>query len=297
MSGQPFIKFFPTDWQADPAVRMCSLAARGLWFEMLCLMHEAGGYLQVGDKEITPGQLARLVGTSQEEVEGLLAELEEASVFSRNRDRNALRKRYANSPENELGVIYCRRMVRDCERSELPDPTARDRMRRFRNKKRNGHDPQDPDTPHELGGRYADRNADRNANVTDVTPHGARQSPDSRTERKERTGTKVVPLARASARETTSPPQGFESLFRQAEEIAAGDRSWLGTMTTGLIACDADFKRGKAYLDAVSRNPRLPARNPDESRNRFVTYGQQLIREEEDRLNGTRPTLLAPRRA
>jgi len=38
---QPWLKFFPSDWRADPALRMCSLAARGLWIEMLCLMHEA----------------------------------------------------------------------------------------------------------------------------------------------------------------------------------------------------------------------------------------------------------------
>ena len=37
----PWMKFYPADWRADPALRMCSLAARGLWMEMLSIMHEA----------------------------------------------------------------------------------------------------------------------------------------------------------------------------------------------------------------------------------------------------------------
>lgn len=78
---------------------MCSLAARGLWIEMLCLMHEEDGYLLLAGKPLTPKELARLSGggTSLRECAKLLAELEENGVFSRTED----------------GTIYCRRMVRD----------------------------------------------------------------------------------------------------------------------------------------------------------------------------------------
>ena len=102
---QPWLKFFPTDWRADPALRMCSLAARGLWIEMLCLMHEARphGSLLVNGKPVTAAQLANLVGAGVAEVEGFLAELEEAGVFSRDAD----------------GALYSRRMRRDEERAAV----------------------------------------------------------------------------------------------------------------------------------------------------------------------------------
>ena len=102
---QPWLKFFPTDWRADPALRMCSLAARGLWIEMLCLMHEARphGSLLVNGKPVTVAGLANLVGAGVAEVEGFLAELEEAGVFSRDAD----------------GALYSRRMRRDEERATV----------------------------------------------------------------------------------------------------------------------------------------------------------------------------------
>ena len=102
---QPWLKFFPSDWRADPALRMCSLAARGLWIEMLCLMHEARphGSLLVNGKPVTAARLANLVGGGVAEVEGFLAELEEAGVFSRDAD----------------GALYSRRMRRDEERAAV----------------------------------------------------------------------------------------------------------------------------------------------------------------------------------
>jgi hypothetical protein len=57
------MKFYPSDWRSDPMLRLCSLAARGLWMEMMCLMHEAEPYgsllvngtrfMQVVSKELT----------------------------------------------------------------------------------------------------------------------------------------------------------------------------------------------------------------------------------------------------
>lgn len=96
----PWLKFYPTDWRADPALRMCSLAARGLWMEMLCIMHEASPYgsLRVNGRTVTDRQLSALAGG---EVGELLAELEDAGVFSREDD----------------GTIYSRRMQRDAEKA------------------------------------------------------------------------------------------------------------------------------------------------------------------------------------
>lgn len=100
----PWLKFYPSDWRADPALRMCSVGARGLWMEMLCIMHEAQPYgsLRVNSRPVSDRQLASLAGSSIDEIAGLLAELEAAGVFSRDDD----------------GVIVSRRMQRDYEKAE-----------------------------------------------------------------------------------------------------------------------------------------------------------------------------------
>lgn len=99
-----WMKFWPSDWQSDPALRMCSLAARGLWIEAICLAHAAEpyGHVLINGKPVTTRQFAVLVGSTPKEIEALLSELEEAGVFSRTPD----------------GAIYSRRMVRDKAASE-----------------------------------------------------------------------------------------------------------------------------------------------------------------------------------
>lgn len=97
--AQPWLKFYPTDWRGDQALRVCSLAARGLWMECLCIMHEANpyGHLIINGRPVTDSQLSALTGAPPSTVRQLLTELEEAGVFSTNRN----------------GVIYSRRMTRD----------------------------------------------------------------------------------------------------------------------------------------------------------------------------------------
>lgn len=97
--SRPWMKFYPADWQADQALRMCSLAARGLWIECMAIMHRAEpyGHLLINGVIPTDTQLAVLVGTQPDLVPALVAELETAGVFSRNRNR----------------VVYSRRMTRD----------------------------------------------------------------------------------------------------------------------------------------------------------------------------------------
>ena len=97
----PWAKFYFSDWRSDACVRLCSLAARGLWMEMLGIMHDAEpyGHLLVNGKTLTNRQLANQVGggITEQDIINLLSELEEAGVFSRTTE----------------GVIYSRRMVRD----------------------------------------------------------------------------------------------------------------------------------------------------------------------------------------
>jgi hypothetical protein len=98
------MKFYPADWRSDPKLRMCSAAARGIWIDLMTLMHEADsyGYLLINGVNPSTKQLASLLGETPGQLRKWLTELDEAAVFSRTED----------------GVIYSRRMVRDNQRSE-----------------------------------------------------------------------------------------------------------------------------------------------------------------------------------
>lgn len=100
----PWMKFYPSDWQSDPMLRCCSIAARGLWVEMMCLMHKAEPYgsLLVNGTRVDKRKLAILVGITEKECSALLLEIEGSGVFSRDED----------------GTIYSRRMRRDHIKSE-----------------------------------------------------------------------------------------------------------------------------------------------------------------------------------
>ena len=79
----PAFQFYPGDWMKDPGLRSVSVAARGLWIDMLCLMFESPrrGYLQLANGTLpTPAQIARMVGGSAEEVSALLQELVSSGV-------------------------------------------------------------------------------------------------------------------------------------------------------------------------------------------------------------------------
>jgi HNH endonuclease len=102
-AGNPWMKFYPSDWRADPALRSCTIAARGLWVEMLCIMHEATPYgsLLINGARVDKKRLAALAGIMERECTVLLLELEGFGVFSRDDD----------------GTIYSRRMRRDYEKA------------------------------------------------------------------------------------------------------------------------------------------------------------------------------------
>jgi hypothetical protein len=98
-----WMKFWPQDWHRDPALRCCGAAARGMWIDMICLMHEGTpyGHLTINGKPATMRQIGAITGVGEEQATELTAELEEAGVFSRTRNR----------------TIYSRRMVRDATKS------------------------------------------------------------------------------------------------------------------------------------------------------------------------------------
>lgn len=104
-AAKPWMKFYPQDWRADEKLRLCSLAARGLWMEMLALMHrsERYGHLLIGGIVPTDAQLAVQVGAPAPQVTELLVELDAAGVFSR----------------AATGAIYSRRMTADEKKARI----------------------------------------------------------------------------------------------------------------------------------------------------------------------------------
>lgn len=109
-----WIKFHPKDWLSDESLRVCSIEARGLWVDMLCLMakSEKEGYLLAGSYPISHLDLARIAGISAEKCRELLGELSAKGVYSIKND-----------------IIFSRRMVKDAEERK----SGRDRILRWRN--------------------------------------------------------------------------------------------------------------------------------------------------------------------
>ena len=104
-NGHSWSKFFWRDWSADKALHPCSLAAKGFWIEMLCIMHEGTpvGHLTLGGKPATIRQMAANAGCTEREATRYLAELLDAGVCSK----------------NENGTVFSRRMVKDTEAAEV----------------------------------------------------------------------------------------------------------------------------------------------------------------------------------
>lgn len=98
---RPSFQFYPADWRRDAALQSCSVAARGLWIELMCVMHdcEPYGVLAVNGRAMSAAQVARLVGEQEKIIVRLLAELEDAGVCSR----------------DDEGRLFSRRMVKDEE--------------------------------------------------------------------------------------------------------------------------------------------------------------------------------------
>jgi hypothetical protein len=100
--SRPWMKFYPSDWRADPLLRSCEPLSRYVWLEMIGLMHEAEpyGHLIFAGKPMAPAVLARMIAMDLGDVTAALAELDAMGVYSRDAE----------------GAIYSRRMVRDEEK-------------------------------------------------------------------------------------------------------------------------------------------------------------------------------------
>ena len=97
--------FYSGDWLKEPTLRMCSLAARGAWIDLLMFMH-AGD-----DFKITATLLdyARILGTDFDEALTVLCELIGKNVCDASVTAEALRV----TPHNAEVTLISRRFQRD----------------------------------------------------------------------------------------------------------------------------------------------------------------------------------------
>lgn len=111
--SNPWMKFYPRDWRGDQSLRAVSIAARGLWMECLCIMHEAKpyGHLLLNGEPVEDATLARMCGAQVDEVSALMAELRQAGVLS----------------VTGKGVIFSRRMTKDHARAAKGRKSAQKR--------------------------------------------------------------------------------------------------------------------------------------------------------------------------
>jgi hypothetical protein len=100
----PSLQFYPYDWRNDNELQSCLIGARGLWIELICLMHDSQqyGYLLINGQKPDDKTLARLTHTHPQTFRKLRDELIKNGV--------------ARLTSEE--VIYCKRMVKDHELRE-----------------------------------------------------------------------------------------------------------------------------------------------------------------------------------
>lgn len=102
MSKLPAFQFYPSDWRSDPGVQSLDYFDRGVWFEILCLMHESSerGKLLLNGKPMPTEALARVLGLDKQKLSSTLTTLLDFGIAS---------------TDEATGALICRRMVRDEE--------------------------------------------------------------------------------------------------------------------------------------------------------------------------------------
>lgn len=100
MSKLPAFQFYPGDWRKDVGVQSLSYHDRGVWWEMLCLMHESEkrGLLVLNGRPMNDEVLARTLGLDKQILTTTITNLLDLGVASR---------------DDSNGALMCRRMVRD----------------------------------------------------------------------------------------------------------------------------------------------------------------------------------------
>ena len=105
MSRLPALQFYPGDWFRDAAVQSLTTLERGIWFELLLLMHDSPcrGKLLISTQKVYPKtSLSRRFGMRPKRLDTILDKFVSYGVADRCED---------------TGALMCRRMVRETEQN------------------------------------------------------------------------------------------------------------------------------------------------------------------------------------
>lgn len=96
----PAFQFYPADWRKDPGVQALGYFERGVWLEILCLMHESSerGVLLLNGLPMPVMALANILGLDKQNLEDALSTIKAYGV--------------AKVRESD-GALYSKRMVSD----------------------------------------------------------------------------------------------------------------------------------------------------------------------------------------
>lgn len=88
----PALQFYPADWRKDLAVQSLDYHDRGVWFEMLCLMHESSerGVMLLNGAPMPEDVIARLLGLDNQTFKQTLTTLLSHGVAKRRQADNAI---------------------------------------------------------------------------------------------------------------------------------------------------------------------------------------------------------------
>lgn len=91
----PSIQFYPGDWKRDPGIQSLGFFERGVWMEILFLMHESSerGVLLLNGKPMTEQALANCLGLDNQILTTTLTTLLDSGVASRRESDGALMNR------------------------------------------------------------------------------------------------------------------------------------------------------------------------------------------------------------
>lgn len=121
MANQPSFQFYPADWVKDANLRRCSKAEKGLWVDVICLMHESEvrGALVTSGRAWPADEIAEAVGGDKVENLRLLEALTLKGVSK------VAPRVWPSTPEADPfrhlpeGAYYNARMVRDENKRKL----------------------------------------------------------------------------------------------------------------------------------------------------------------------------------
>jgi hypothetical protein len=96
----PAFQFYPADWRKDPGVQSLDYETRGIWWEIICLLHESNerGVLLLNGNPMPEDALCRLLGLDNQKLTTALTTLLTYGVAKR---------------RESDGALYSKRMVAD----------------------------------------------------------------------------------------------------------------------------------------------------------------------------------------